>query len=314
MTTVARCVPRLTVVVVVALVLTTAGEVGCGGAPTTAAARFAHASGRTCVVLSVGGFKGVAHAGALHALRERGVHLDCAVGNSMGALVAALYATAPTEDPAERVRSYFAAYVHATEQQAAGNAAAGAILGAILTGGLGGALLGGVGGAATVDQIDHDRAVQVLRATVHDVNIEDAPLPFATFYDRRAGEGLETVDATRGDLADAVGRSIANPFIFSDIDLRRDSAVGIDPGADRVSATPVEDACRLFPDARLLAVNVTDRPAFYSATMHCPVLEVRVPVGEVADANGVARGGPAFDALVRTGDDATRRALSDAGM
>lgn len=41
-------------------------------------------SGKTCLVLSVGGTKGVAHIGAIDALKAKGIDIDCIYGNSMG--------------------------------------------------------------------------------------------------------------------------------------------------------------------------------------------------------------------------------------
>jgi hypothetical protein len=63
----------------------------------------------------------------------------------------------------------------------------------------------------------------------------------------------------------------------------------MDPGADRVMAVPVEDACRLFPDAGLIVINVTDQDAFFSRAMQCPLLEVCVPLLP-ADVNAMMRG------------------------
>jgi NTE family protein len=45
-----------------------------------------------CLVLGAGGFRGVAHAGVLLALRRAGVRIDSLVGTSIGGLVAASYA------------------------------------------------------------------------------------------------------------------------------------------------------------------------------------------------------------------------------
>ncbi len=44
------------------------------------------------VACSGGGARGIAHIGVLHALRERGIQVDCLAGTSAGAIVAALYA------------------------------------------------------------------------------------------------------------------------------------------------------------------------------------------------------------------------------
>ena len=42
------------------------------------------------------------------------------------------------------------------------------------------------------------------------------------------------------------------------------------------AATPVEDACRLFPASNLLVVNVSGRPAVRRAARAAPIREVMV--------------------------------------
>jgi hypothetical protein len=131
------------------------------------------------------------------------------------------------------------------------------------------------------------------------------PVPFATFYQEPTGEGLHRVAATQGSVAEAVASSAANPFLFEDATLQR-----IDPGADRVSAVPVHDACELFPGSRLIAINVTDEPAFYRSDLDCEVREIRVDMtGTSVEA---FRGeGEAFESAWRDGHDAVIRALDD---
>ena len=72
-------------------------------------------------MLSVGGPAGVAHIGAIAAVKEAGVPIDCVVGNSMGALVGSLYATAPGEDVDARFRTFVGAYTDATRREALRN-------------------------------------------------------------------------------------------------------------------------------------------------------------------------------------------------
>jgi len=72
--------------------------------------------------------------------------------------------------------------------------------------------------------------------------------------------------------------------------------------------TPVDEACRLFPDANLLAINVTGEPAFYRAEMRCPLREVQVDPGAL-DAEAVFRLQADFTRAVKAGFDATTRAL-----
>ena len=109
-----------------------------------------------------------------------------------------------------------------------------------------------------------------------------------------------------GDLAQAVGASIANPFVFDDVDVTH--APKIDPGSDRVAATPVEDACRLFPDANLLVVNISGAPAFTSSSMRCPVREVMIDVAAPSP-EAFLQGGDVFDRAWTVGHDAVTAAL-----
>jgi len=58
---------------------------------------------RTCLVLSGGGARGFAHVGVLKALEEKGVHVDCITGTSMGAIVGGLYASGMNAAALERL-------------------------------------------------------------------------------------------------------------------------------------------------------------------------------------------------------------------
>ena len=61
-----------------------------------------HPARENCLVLSAGGPAGVAHLGAIEALREARVPITCVVGTSMGAVVGALYASSPQADTTAR--------------------------------------------------------------------------------------------------------------------------------------------------------------------------------------------------------------------
>lgn len=267
---------------------------------------------RTCVVLSVGGVKGLAHLGALDALVARGTRVDCVVGNSMGAVVGSLYASAPGADLRGRYRAFIAAYERETKGQVAERGAVGATLGVLAVLLSGGALapalvvgaLGAAGGAATVPKLSHERFTHVLDTFYRGARVEQLPVPFATFHQRPTAQGLERVTVTEGPLGDAVAASAANPFLFTDATLER-----IDPGADRVSAVPVHDACALFPGARLIALNVTEEPAFYRSDQGCEVREIRVDVRE-PPAEAFTGKGPAFESIYAAGYDAVTRALN----
>jgi len=266
---------------------------------------------RTCLILSVGGGKGLAHLGAIDALKQRNVRVDCVMGNSMGAVVGSLYASAPELDLRTRYQDFLAAYERKSRREAAGRGALGAALGFLAVVLSGGALapavaagaLGAVGGAATVSRLSHERFEKALNTFYAEMQIEQLPIPFVTSYQEPTPQGLQRVMVTQGNLAEAVAASAANPLLFPDMELRR-----IDPGADRVSAVPVHDACTLFPGARLIAINVTGEPAFYRSDLGCEVREIRVDVAE-PPAEAFRGAGPEFDALYSAGYSAVLKAL-----
>jgi hypothetical protein len=161
-------------------------------------------------------------------------------------------------------------------------------------------------GAEQTARLDRDRLVRVMNGILGGARIETLPVPYATTFQQRSDNGLSLVVARDGLVADAVGKSIANPFIFSNLDIAKQGQV--DPGADRASMTPVDEACRLFPDSNLLAINVSGEPAFYRAEMRCPLREVVVDPGPL-DAEAVFRLQADFARAVKAGHDATALAL-----
>lgn len=199
----------------------------------------------------------------------------------MGALVGALYAAAPQSDTEQQFRALVRAYEEETRALAMRNGVALAVLfgGVAAATGLappaaaaGGGFAIGVGATA---RMDHERLVEVMNGRFGGRTVESLPVPLVALYQERRGHGVAVVAPRSGKLADVVGASIANPFLFPELDVRR--AGRFDPGGDRAAATPVEDACRLFPDARLLVVNVTGQPALTTPQMKCPRREVQLP-------------------------------------
>jgi NTE family protein len=281
---------------------------GCGGSQNAPSP----AERRTCLVLSVGGERGIAHLGALAAAKERGITVQCVVGNSVGALIGSLYATAPQADTTLRYRELMARYVTATEAEVQDKAMVGALLGAGLALLSGGAALplmagGGIVGAGSVDQQSLTRFRQVMDGYYRHANIEQLPVSFATMHQVVRNENGGMVDVRTGNVASAVGASIANPLLFPRLDPRVTGV--LDPGVDRVAATPVDDACRMFPDARLLVINVSGNPVFVSTRMNCPVLEIDVP-SVIANSPRVLIGtDPDFSAVVKGGYVAAKHAL-----
>lgn len=281
-----RTAARATIVFLSALL----AGCGHGGGPR------ADARQPTCVVLSVGGAAGIAHVGALLALQEAHVPIACVGGNSMGALVAGLYATAPETPAPARFDAFTAAYRAETQHDSltTGALAGGisALLAAALTGGATlPTLAAGVGGfalgAGLTPKVDRDRVVVVLDRLFAGATIERLQVPYVTFYQQRRGDGLAMVDARAGNLAQAIGKSIANPYIFQNLDVV--AAGAVDPGGDRVAMTPVYDACRVFPGRRIIALNVTGQHAFVTGGSSCPLEEIMIDAGRV-DAAAIFRG------------------------
>jgi len=219
-----------------------------------------------CVVLSVGAEQGLAHMGVLLALRERGVPIGCVVGTSMGALVGGLYAQAPEEDLALRYSQIFAEYERQTRED---------------VGPLGVGLLFGVGTR------DWRRLRSVLRTTFRGARLESLSIPFATEHQIAEGSGIRREVVSGGLLGDEVAASIANPFLFSDI--KAEDGTRIDPGADRVSAVPLQAACELHPDMQFLVSNVTGSPAFLGKGTSCSFQELKFSPLKV-DASRAIRG------------------------
>lgn len=261
-------------------------------------------AGKTCLVLSVGGPKGLAHIGAIDALKADGVVVDCVFGNSMGSLVGSLYASDPKADLAQRYRGLLQRYERDSRAEAGFAAVLGA-LGAYLLGADG--LLGAGAGLASTRRLSLQRFESSFAAYSGNLAMNEMPLPFATSYQRVQGDGLLLVTPRKGSLASAVSASIANPFVFSDVDVTRGP---IDPGGDRVAAVPVEDAYATFRPARLIVINVTGEPALYSKRVAAVVDEVMVDDCE-PPADPAMRGiGPEFEAARRAGYEQTKEALA----
>ena len=272
--------------------------------------------GRVCLVLSAGAHRALAHIGAVDTIIELrgGQPVDCIVGSSMGALVGALHASEPEVTVRSRYDHFIASYERQTRAEAESHGVLGAILGALFvaaTGGaglalVGGAAVGGLAGASGTSPVDIERFETVLNEEVSGVFIEQLERPaFASMYAQRDADRWTILSSRTGPLAHAVADSVANPFVFENLDIR--SRPGLDAAADRVAAVPVEEACHIFPDAFLIVVNVTNEPAFYSSAMTCPMIEIRVDASMVTqDAMG---GGAALDVAVDAGRTATLEAL-----
>jgi len=259
---------------------------------------------RTCLVLSVGGVKGLAHIGAIEALKERKIKIDYVYGNSMGAVIGGLYASAPSADLRVRYSQMMGEYIRMTESNKIGGGLLG--LGAVLLSGgaLAPAVLGGMTAQSMVPKFDNKRFRGAMDKYLKGVNIENVPVKFGTSFQRRAGEGLELEVVNKGNLADAISRSANNPFIFqSDFG----SLQHIDPGGDRMAAIPIEDAFRLFRPTRIIVINVTGQRSFYAKDLGCEVQEIMISPENVKSEEAIKGLGEDFDKVFQAGHRAVRK-------
>jgi predicted acylesterase/phospholipase RssA len=238
------------------------------------------------LVLSVGGNRGLAHIGAIDAIKQRGIKIHSVFGNSMGAVIGGLYATSPSSDLASRYRALIAAVQKRTEEATPVYRKLAIWL------------------RLTVPEFGNREFEMAMRDVFGPVAIERLPIRFATSYKVRAGNGVRDVNRISGDLAEAIARSANNPFIFKNAQL-----VYIDPGMDRMSAIPVEDAFRTFQPDRVIAVNATGDPMFHSRDVNCAIDEVKLVIPEFNPGEELSGNGKNFEMLYRVGFDCTMEVL-----
>jgi NTE family protein len=225
----------------------------------------------------------------------------------MGAIIGSLYATAPGAELKPRYQTLMAKYTEMTKQEAGGRAVLGALIGSVLTGGLGAALIGGAAGAVTVDKIDRARFTRASDTVYEHASIEHLPVPFATSYQTLSGNGMGPYTTARsGSLAEAVSCSANNPLIFKQ-DLA--AAKCLDAGTDRAARIPVDEACKTFRPARIIAINVTGEPSFWSRQMNCEVKEIMIAATDIST-NAMQGQGPEFERAYELGYETTKKWLA----
>lgn len=242
---------------------------------------------RITLVLSVGGVRGLAHIGAIDALKQKGVKIDSVFGNSMGAVIGGLYVTAPNSDLTGRYRALIAAYQKRMEQDTPFYRKIGIWL------------------RLTEANFDNKRFETVMGELFGHAKIEHLPVKFATSYKVREGDSIRDVGRVSGDLAEAIARSANNPFIFKNAQLTY-----IDPGIDRMSVVPVEDAFRVFKPDRIIAVNATGDQVFHSKDVTCSLTEVKLNIPEFKAEEELSGTGRNFNWLYKVGYDGMADALS----
>jgi predicted acylesterase/phospholipase RssA len=242
---------------------------------------------RITLVLSVGGGRGLAHIGAIDALKQKGVKIHSVFGNSMGAVIGGLFVTAPDADLTARYRALIAAYQKRTEQETPLYRKLAIWL------------------RLTDLEFENQRFETVMRELFGHAKIEDLHIKFATSYKVREGNTIKDVGRVSGDLAEAIARSANNPFIFRNAQL-----IYIDPGMDRISAVPVEDAFRAFKPDRIIAVNVTADQMFHTQDVTCSINEVKLIIPEFTTDEELSGTGRNFDRLYKIGFDGMSDALT----
>jgi NTE family protein len=144
---------------------------------------------RIGLALGGGAAKGVAHIGALKALDEAGIEVDCISGTSIGAFVASYYAFGKSIDEMREVALNLTFKSMASFSWKA-------------TGGL----------------FSTDAVREMLIRDLGDANIEDARIPLSiSATDICTGE---QVVFTSGSVADAVCASVAVPGLFAPVEIQ----------------------------------------------------------------------------------------------
>ena len=173
----------------------------------------------TCLVLSGGGARGMAHIGVIKVLERERIPVDCIVGTSMGAVVGSLYASGMTATEIEtqlRALDWNTMFVDRIDRRAFTQRRKAEDRSFLAKGGLG--LRDGKLGVAP-SLFEGQRLAVALRSALLPVanirHFDDLPIPF-----RAIGTDLETGDAVemdQGDLVNAVRASMAVPGAFAPV-------------------------------------------------------------------------------------------------
>lgn len=170
--------------------------------------------GRIGLALGSGSARGWSHIGAIRALSEAGIQVDCVAGTSIGALVGAVYA-------AGQLDALEAWALQLEWKQIL------SFMDVVLP---------------KSGLIDGRKIADMVRRHVHVENIEDLPIPFGTVAtDLRTGQ---EVVLRKGDIVEAVRASISLPGILTPVE--KDHAFLIDGGL--VNPLPVNTARNMGAD------------------------------------------------------------------
>lgn len=207
----------------------------------------------TCLVLSGGGARGMAHIGVIKVLERERIPVDCIVGTSMGAVVGGLYASGLSATEIEtqlRALDWNTMFVDRIDRRAFTQRRKAEDRSFLAKGGFG--LRDGKLGVAP-SLFEGQRLAVALRSALLPIaniqSFDDLPIPF-----RAIGTDLETgeaVEMDRGDLVNAVRASMAVPGAFAPVSYEERSL--IDGGA--AMNLPVEVA-QGWGARRIIAVDI----------------------------------------------------------
>lgn len=218
---------------------------------------------KTCLVLSASAGLGLAHVGVIRALQESNVRVDCVIGTGIGAVVGAVYAGAPNvpiDDAMGALEREFEAMVAENETT---RGVAELAMSEALSGGLDRARAQAE--RELPRRIGYLRYARLLSSYFSRGNIERLTVPLVVLT-RRAREDAPFEAHREGDIAEFVALSSASASRFSNFDPAAQNI------GDLASVTPIDEACRLFPDARLLVSNAGGAEAEIAETTACPRL------------------------------------------
>jgi len=235
----------------------------------------------TCLVLSVGAAKGIAHIGAIEALRDLGYDFDYVFGNSAGSIAGAVYANNPKADMKKEMIELIDIYFKQSKKDGLSAGVGTTLLAASLFGWNG--FLPILGMLVAYDEgfkMDFKRFQYTLSTYFRDITVNTLEIPFATSYwdFNNHDEFLKIADNEL--VASAVSYSCMNPLIFKD--SRQLRKLKIDAGADRVSSTPIQDAYNLFKPHYIIAINVSSEKAIYT-NINSKVDEIVINAKEVEE-------------------------------
>lgn len=209
---------------------------------------------RTCLVLSGGGARGMAHIGVIKVLERERIPIDCVVGTSMGAIVGSLYASGLSADEIERqlgALEWGEMFVDRLDRRRDSLRRKAEDRSFLAKAGFG--LRDGNLGVAPSLFEGQRLALALRRALLPSAGVENfdaLPIRF-----RAIGTDLETGETVvmdRGDLVNAVRASMAVPGVFAPVSYGERSL--IDGGI--AMNLPVEVAQTLGAE-RIIAVDIS---------------------------------------------------------